>query len=71
MSDIIVPNREIPYSGMFPSNVEMFMHQIQAQKEYLKAADMMNEIMQECSVKHHDKRDEIRERLKRKLAAKK
>jgi hypothetical protein len=73
LPDEIFPrNDEIPYANLFPPNVEILMKQMKAQKIYQKAAEAMNEIMEDMSLrqKHNDKRFEIRDRLRRKLAEK-
>lgn len=71
-SDIVVYDNEIPYISMFPSNIQMNMRQIQEQQVFREAAAAMNDIMEEVSISTSKNRngDAIRERLKRKLAAK-
>jgi hypothetical protein len=71
-ADVFPRNDEIPYSNMFPPKIEILMKQMKAQKMYQKAAEAMNEIMEDMSLrqKHNDKRFEIRDRLRRKLAEK-
>ena len=69
---IVLPEQEIPYSEMFPSEVVMNMQRIRTKKLYEHVAKDMVQSMRQVNLKnkHNDRHDEFRERMRRKLEAK-
>lgn len=70
-TDIFHVAKQDPSLGLFPEKVQMFVHQIRAQQKYREAAQAMNEVLEEMSIAERgDRRNDIRDRLRRKLAQK-
>lgn len=66
------------YYSLLPDNVQNFLCQLKEQEQYVKIAQAMTEAMEELDTSEEtpkndqeDRLSKIRERLKRKLAAKK
>lgn len=74
-ADIIRYDMTLPYIGMFTPKVQQYIYQIQEQKALQRTAQQFNDILAEMRLdstkRSCDRRDEIRERIKRKLSSKK